>query len=320
LPSGEFDFTRSDLIKNFPAVTVDAVCADSPGEEIYTRAVGVKLEDILALHGASQKDYSAALTTASDGYAIEIPENILQTRDIVIAYEVNGKEERPRTVIPNERAMYWAKSLAKIELVEANELKKEDVTEALFLDTITAHMLDAAVDCKYFVDINKAFPVAAMLDRYARDKPRFVSYRSTDNLAKNEKYGTFAREYIMFTGDKNVIPMFTGPELPVGMRVKQLLSIQVGSANIVCFDLISRLADNPAVPVQTVLETARTVDAPSYTFKSDGGYSVTLGKADAMKGKITAGADALPRVEFDGLGRNTSVSRLLSVTAVPRAL
>ncbi len=237
LPDGDVTITGEQLKNDFEPYEVEAISVSSSGEEKKTHAIGVKLETILEKYGASQKNYGAVVTTATDGYSIEIPDGILQTRDIVIAYEVNGEAQHPRTVVPDERAMYWSKFLSRIELISSDAVEKATISSILLLDTMIENLQDISEDYKHYDSMNKAIPIQKMLDRYVPEKTDFVAMKSVDKLSKNEKYDNFTAEYIMYTGVEREIPLFVGPDLPEGMRVKQLLSVQIGETVIVSMDM-----------------------------------------------------------------------------------
>ena len=53
---------------------------------------------------------------------IEVPHEILAARDIIFAYEIDGKplaeKAKPiRAVLPEERAMYWVRNLKTVEIL-----------------------------------------------------------------------------------------------------------------------------------------------------------------------------------------------------------
>lgn len=313
LPNGDVTITGKQLISDYDPVNVDVTSVNASGEKNGMNATGVKLEDILEkLGGVSQKDYKSVVTTATDGYVIEIPEGILKTRDIIIAYEVDGQPQSPRVIIPDERAMYWAKFLCTVELMGENTVDSEPAGEILLLETALAGM--TGEDYKYYDSTDKAVAISELLGAYVPAKTDFVTLESIDQWGKNEKYDTFAAQYIKYTGED--APLFIGPSLPEGMRLKQTLRMRVGNVSIVSAAMGGLAAKTPdALSVQKLFEIAEMKEAGIYIFTAADGYSVEIPAADIAKGSIATGEDGTAAVSFEGLPKNTSVRNLLRIAA-----
>lgn len=324
LPDGEAQITGEQLKTDYTPVTVEAVSISSSGEEKTMVATGVPLEDILTGFGVSQKDYASVITSATDGYSIEIPDSILQTRDIIIAYDVDGEPQSPRTVIPDERAMYWSKFLSKIELMGAGDMQSAEVERLLLLESVISAMAEQSEDFKYYDTTEQALPIGAILDAYIEDAPQFVLLKSIDQLTKNEKYDTFAAQYIMYTGEERLVPLFIGPALPEGMRVKQLLTAQVGTTTlasvamaleVLALEAGGAATDLAGVPLEKLFAITGMKEAASYTFTAADGYAATVDAADIAKGLVVLDEEGVPGVSFEGLEKNTTVKQLLHIAA-----
>ena len=102
-------------------VNKDVVSVSSSGEETEMNVSGGLLGELLEIHGISQIELNGIRVTAVDGYSMEIPSEVLKNRDIILAYEIDGKplleKNRPvRIIIPGERAMYWVSAVSTIEI------------------------------------------------------------------------------------------------------------------------------------------------------------------------------------------------------------
>lgn len=64
--------------------------ADSEGNPVAFDIKGGYLADLLEQNGCTQSHLAGIHITASDGYSVGVPADIVKTRDIIIAYEVNG--------------------------------------------------------------------------------------------------------------------------------------------------------------------------------------------------------------------------------------
>jgi len=229
LPEGDFTLTAAQLKSDYEITELEASTVKSDGEERLVHAKGVLLEAVLQKHGVSQKDFGA-ITTEGDGgesvYSITIQDDILHSRDILIAFEIDGEAIQPRVVIPGERAMYWTKFLSAIKF--ESQSKPKEVTKTLSLDEIIEKLKPRAENYKYYDSICKALPVALILDEIGAEKTEFVYLESlVGPLSKKERYSVFAAQLIVFEGTEDA-PLFIGPDLAVGMRVKNIDSFQVG--------------------------------------------------------------------------------------------
>jgi len=145
-----------------------------------------------------------------------------------VAFETNGEEIAPRFVVPGERAMYWVKQPGEIAFETAAE--EAPVTQEIYWGDLLAQLKGSrVVDYEYKGDIYNALPISVLLGELDLGaKPvEFVTIKSADGLTKTEKYDIFAAQLLVFEGTPDA-PLYTGPELPAGMRVKNVESFQVG--------------------------------------------------------------------------------------------
>jgi len=221
LPGGDFTLTGAQLKGDYERTELDAISINSKGTEKQVHAQGVLLETILQKQGVSVKDFDSVTATATDGYTITIPSEVLHSRDILIAFETNGEAIAPRFVVPGERAMYWVKLLSEIAFEGAAE--EVPVTRELDLGELIDRLKEQAVD----YDGHKAIPIARLLEEIGAGETDFVTMTSADGLTKTEKYDIFAGQLLVLEGTPDA-PLYTGPDLPAGMRLKNVASFQVG--------------------------------------------------------------------------------------------
>ena len=224
LPAGAFALTSEQLKNDFEITELEALSINSKGVEKWVQAKGVLLEAVLQQRGASLADFESVAAEASDGYMITIPETVLRSRDILVAFETDGESIPPRFVVPGERAMYWVKQLSSIELI--GPAREEAVTREISLSALIEQLREQARDYQHKDADCKALPLAVLLAEIEADKADFVTIRSADGLTKSEKYDTFAAQVLVIEGTSEA-PLYTGPDLPSGMRVKNVESIQI---------------------------------------------------------------------------------------------
>ena len=308
LPGGDVTFTGAQLME-LERVTAETESVNASGKVTPVTATGVLLETVLQDLGASQKDYASVRVTALDGYVVEIPREILQARDIVIAWEYNGEAMNLRTVVVDERAMYWVKNIASFEFKSDGDTIALPVDRIFILETMIADLPD--VEYKYHDSADRAVPIAVLIDEYVPARPDFVAMRALDGLEKNERYETFAAQFIKYTGEN--APLYIGPNLAVGMRLREVLCMQVGGDVIVSVETAMRqagLSAGEGLPLAVLFEIAGMKSTDSCALDTADGQEWLF----TVKGKdgIVIIEDGVIVVYID----NTKVENLLSITAL----
>ena len=110
-------------IADMPSVERDVVSVNSAGEESEYHIKGTLFADVLETLGLNQNDLGGIRLVAGDGYQMEVPKEIVTTREIILAYEIDyeplyEKTLPTRVIIPEERSMYWVKNVVRIELLK----------------------------------------------------------------------------------------------------------------------------------------------------------------------------------------------------------
>ncbi len=263
LAQGEQTVTLHD-IKALEPYEGHVAGKDSQGGTVAFDIKGAQLSELLALYGLEQADLSGIRLTASDGYSIEIPHDILAQRDVILAYETDGapldKDNAPVHVfIPGERAMYWVRMLSEIDVIETEPgeaVSKISIMEALFdEDDYTAFEMDgqtyAALDTRLILD------TASHTDT--------VRMTAADGLEKNETPENFYKGVIQMEGPD--APKFASDKLPVGMSVKKLRIIQSGGQ---AFYFLSSAAAEP-VSIEKIVRDCGLVPAEDVLLRFDDG-------------------------------------------------
>jgi DMSO/TMAO reductase YedYZ molybdopterin-dependent catalytic subunit len=234
LSDSDYKITVGDL-KKLPAVTKRARATRADGEIVKVKATGPLLEDVLQQKGKSIKDYSTIRFTARDGYSIAVPPDVLKNREIILAYQIDGKpldaENEPvRVVIPGERAMYWVRMLDRIDLETGAE--QIPIKKVVFLETAVKTLPQE--DYQHFDSTDKAIKTKDLVDSYAEtDKVKNIFIKASDGLHKNETKSNFLGAYIKITGKE--VPKFLAPHLPQGMHVRDVLYINYGKTSFLSY-------------------------------------------------------------------------------------
>ncbi len=245
--------------------------ADSQGNVIETDIKGGRLSELLALYGINQTDLNGIRLTASDGYSIEVPHEILARRDVILAYETDGqpldKDNAPVHVfIPEERAMYWVRMLSKIEVIEA----------ALGETATGVTIMESAYDKNDYTDFELNGQTYAALDtrKILADGTGADTVRmlAADGLEKNETLENFYKGVIQLEGEN--APQFASDTLPIGMSVKKLLVIQSGTQAF--YFLSSAEATDGSVSLEKIAKDCGLAEADAYVLRFDDGGEKTV--------------------------------------------
>lgn len=308
-------------IKSLDSVTKDVISISSSGEEKKYTATGVLFETILQKYNKSQKDLAGIRAVAEDGYSIDVPSDVLKNRDVILAYEIDGKpldeKSKPiRIVVPDERAMYWVRNLGKIEIIKS--LEKNETQKLVMFDTAT-QMLNQ-YDYTYYESVDKAIKSSEIIEQFASNNSFDRVYiKSSDGLEKNETKEVLESGYIKVTGKE--APLFLSPEMPKGMHIKYILWFGCENTGFLTVDGALKVFeaktydDKTGVALTDIFNEVGMTDSDKYVLKADDGYSVEIFSSDIDKGIVYKENDIV-RAYFEGLGKNTSIKKLLSIEAV----
>lgn len=208
------------------AVSEQAEGLRSNGDIVKFTAVGPTLDTFLTHYGKSKADYTEVRFSSTDGYSVIIPKELLETREIVLAY-MNGtkaldKYNAPlRVIVIGERAMYWARMVNRIEFLSDDDSSL--TRKVVFLDTVLPAMggtysEEEGGDVVSTIDLLSAY--GGMVEG---GKVNMWAY---DGLKKAETIENFLKGYIKYTGD--MTPQFCSPELPEGMNMDGIVSLRTG--------------------------------------------------------------------------------------------
>ncbi|MEG0942540.1 MAG: molybdopterin-dependent oxidoreductase [Angelakisella sp.] len=298
-------------------INMEVAKKTSNGDSMMT-ITGGDFNELLTKHGLSQKDLNTVRLEAADGYSIELPKEILSTRQIILAYIADGKplsaEEAPIwVVIPEERAMYWAKNITTISLNAATE-EKASAKKIVLLETAAAALTQTDVDGE------KAVSAKELLQAMGHSTlPEAFAVTAADGLEKSETSEVLGKASILVTGSD--APKITGADMPKGMQIKNVLSFSADSTAMVsvnsCMTASGKTeADGKSgVAVSAVLKSAGMEDASAYLFTAADGYEKEIAAADIASGIIYVNDEGKLTTFFNGLPKNTAVKDLLSIIA-----
>lgn len=309
-------------IKDLESVTIDATSVSSSGEENQFTVTGPLFDDLLKKYGKSQGGLVGIRLVAGDGYSIEVPADVLQSRDLILAHTIDGQpldeKTRPiRVIIPDERAMYWIRNLVKIEVLEGT--LKAEVGRIFILETLISQT--AAEDYTYYESTDRAVKVDELLALLDIDVLLdTASFIASDGFEKNEQLDVFSKGYMKFTGED--APIFLSPDLPKGMYIKNIYLCTMGEAVLASQQMAlevlgaEEMEGKQGVNLGQLISEAGLSGADMYLLSAADGYTVEITKEDMEKGIMYTNDDGQIVTFFEGLPKNTQVKDFLSIEGI----
>jgi DMSO/TMAO reductase YedYZ molybdopterin-dependent catalytic subunit len=236
LTDEDFTVTISDLTQ-MEAVSKKAEGQRSNGDIVKLTAVGPTLASFVEKYGGGKplSEFSAVRFTSLDGYSVAVPREILEKREVVLAYMDGSKkfdkgQSAPlRAVVLGERAMYWARMVCEISFETGTSATVTD--KVVFLDTA----LPLLGETKGSYSEEEGGDIVSTIDILLKyggmpgdgDSGAKVYMAASDGLKKNETMDNFLKGYLKYTGD--LVPQFCSPDLPEGMNMNTICSIRAGT-------------------------------------------------------------------------------------------
>ena len=236
-------------------------------------ATGPLLETVMKAYGVSLEEYNMVRFNATDGYSIAVASDILKNKEIILAYLDDGhplsdKDGPVRVVVPGERAMYWVRMLESIEFEKNNDSQVAD--KVIILDT-AFDMLQTSEKGTFSEESENRILTDALIAKYGNindNTVRNVYISASDGLSKIEAKDNFLGHYIDFA--EKDIPSFTGDDLPEGMSVRGILTINYGNTAFFSFGSgmesmgVMKSGDMEGIPFSSLIKKIGSMASDTY--------------------------------------------------------
>ncbi len=286
------DDMKAQELKTF---TCDHV--DSNGEVEQVTVSGFSLDDVLQKSGVSLGDTASLNFVGSDGYIMAAPAEEYVQNGVYILLNYKGDDlAYPRSCIPDKRAMYWVRDLAKIEVTvgKAGESAEIAVNQIdIFREGVTALQGEMLNNFGYEV---ASYSLKDYFEKYIGTLPAHpLTMRARDGFEKTETAEVFFQNFVTLEaeeGEEEDLPLYFSETISDGMRVKQLDYVICG-ANAVYF--------GSEITIPKLFEAVGMGEAESYSFIASDGFETVI-PADALQyGKIFADdEEGYIRASFEG--------------------
>lgn len=217
--------TRIDIeeIKEYEQLEMEVVLINTTGVETKMKVKGPTLRDVLEREGLDLKDYEGVGVTGRDGYYTMIDREKLESSDVILVWQVNGKdlieEEKPvRIAIPNELGPYWVKMVSNIDLYD--EISPKDIDKVHIFNPLIEDIEPYYYE--YYGSKDKSIEVGQILRKFDMvDEKGFFTMAASDGLIKNETISLVRQRYFIKVEGENA-PMNIAPNFKLGMNVKNM--------------------------------------------------------------------------------------------------
>jgi hypothetical protein len=292
----DINLTAADMqARELKTFTCDNV--DSNGEVTQVTVSGFALDAVLQENGVSLDDTASLNFVGSDGYIMAAPAEEYTQTGVYILLNYEGEDlPYPRSCIPDKRAMYWVRDLAKIEVV----FGKADDSAAAIVNQIDLFREGVAVltgeklnNLGYEVT---SYSLKDYFEKYIGTVPADpLTMIARDGFKKTETAEVFFENYVTLEaeeGEEEDLPLYFSETISDGMRVKQLDYV-ISGANAIYF--------GSEITVPELFEAVGMGQAESYSFIASDGFE-TVVPADALEyGKIYADdEEGYMRASFEG--------------------
>lgn len=318
----EFEVAYNDIYK-MTAITAEVKSVSSSGEESNNSVEGVTLESILSLNGLSKNDFTGIRFTAGDGYAITVPADVYASKDIILAYKFDGeildtKKMPLRVAINDVRSMYFVSNLMSVELLNEEMVETTgdmDSGKIIMLETVTGTLENE--EFMYYDSNDMAVKMSDVLTMVPATGSS-VKFSATDGYEKEESLDVVTEGFIKTTGED--IPLFTGLDLPIGMNVKNVMTMAIGDTTYV--SITSAMVANETIVIDdksgvqlSEVITMAGLEGEFYILSAADGYSVEVTQESTKDAIVYVSDNGTVTVKFDSqYPKNTNVKDLLSIT------
>lgn len=316
----DIELSVADL-KKLDSVTEKAEANRSNGEVVSVDATGPLLDTILEQYGAEKSDFNTIRFYAEDGYSIAMPSDIIENSDIIVSYYDGGApitdENGPvRVVVTGQRAMYWVRMLTRIDF-ETGTSSAMTPSSLILLDSALPQLTEQNIT------VNggqvQAVSTYDLISAYGDidDNTIWNAYlKAADGLSKNETKQNFIKSYIRTSGEG--APEFTGPDLPEGMTVRDLVTIHYGDTAFLSLNRYLQSADEQSGKAlfSDVLKEIGSMTSDVYLFTGSDGTEVQYTYDDIPQASVFL--DSAGNAVFDPGNGDEAVTGLLSIEAVTR--
>ncbi len=307
----EITVNVSELSSSFAPVNTDVISINSSGEENKMNVTGVPLMEVLRSKGIDLTSFNSVKPVSCDGYSIEIPEDILKKREILLAYKIDGqpindKSKPVRIIVPDERAMYWARNVVKIELLD----KRETVETGKIVFLETAYKNLEKTKYMYQDSYDPAVKISDLLSKYGSTSGNELYFVSRDGLKRTETKENALVSLIKISGKAS--PLFLSPDLPGGMFIKEIMTFKHDNICFFSLESFGKITESTdgSLNVNEVIKKTEMGESEAYQVTSLDGSKTAVSAKELDVSKISLNDGIYSLINSDGV---KTVNNIISI-------
>ena len=291
----DIKFTPEDLAA-MPTKTIVTENLSSKGDVTETEIVAISLKELLSEHDVNLSDMTTIELAANDGYVMSATQKEYGDSDVYIIMEEDGEAlEYPRSAIPKQRAMYWVKYLCKITIDGEGASSAE--SESTAVNTISIFEPTAANaeintesvsdgDKEYDAYSTKAYYETIFEEDLPSENLRLIA---EDGLSRSESAKIFFESYVSFDEDIDNTPLYYGPKMKPGMKLKEI-KYSISGDKAVYY--------GEEIELSELFKDLNMEEADMYLFTAADGFSAEVPKEAIAEGSIES-EDGVFTTDFD---------------------
>ena len=299
-------------------VSLECTNVSSSGEVVTTQIEGFTLGALLTENGVEQASLSEITFVCADGYEMMIPAEIFKVKDISIMLKQDGEPlTAPRSAIPDERAMFWAKDLTQIKITgdgsgaAAPQGDETLATEKIILFRQAATDMEA-VDVEYKnATIAGNYSLTDFATNLLSGVPEGTVYlNATDGFEKTESASAFFANYLLLENNASMegAPRTWSPEVGEGMNTKYINMAIIGT-DAIYFGAQTSVLD--------LFKAANLNEAANYKFIAADDYETVIPAAAISSGTISWDAEkGMMRADFTDESLNDGQKKVKSLISI----
>jgi hypothetical protein len=298
----------------------------SEGEVVEKEVKGVNFFNVIDELGINLDSVKSLRLVAGDGYEINISKEEFEGTEFILAYEFDGEQLDEKTMplrsaINGVRTMYWVSNLTEIDINFSDNVAIEEVSN---LES-TYYILEESTktlekeDYTYYESVDKAIKVKDLFEKYVNNTSETVKFIAVDGFEKTEDLDILLDGYIKLTGEN--APLFISPDMPKGMQVKNILTLECGDSVFLSGKLAQdkftegKAKDDVGADLEEII-TFFNIDFETIEFIASDGYSVEVEKKSMNEGILNLMDDTTYKVEFsENFSKGTTIKEVLKFNA-----
>ncbi|MFA7123704.1 MAG: hypothetical protein WC212_06675, partial [Candidatus Delongbacteria bacterium] len=209
-------------------------------------------------------------------------------------------------IVPDERAMYWARNVVKIELLDKRETVETE--KIIFLETAYKNL--EKTKYMYQDSFDPAVKISDLLSKYGSTGGNELYFVSRDGLKRTETKENALVSLIKISGKAS--PLFLSPDLPGGMFIKEIALFKHDNICFFSLDSFQNTIESTgtSLTVSEIIKNTEIGESEVYQITSLDGSKTGVSVSELNASKILLNGGIYSLIFSDG---DKTVNNILSI-------